>query len=160
MELVIIRHGQAASPGAYSRDSERPLTDVGHADTRRLGQRLLAAGLAPDHVFSSPYVRARETTENIVAAFDGVPVDHTERLVPHADPRELAQWGAKQAAGYGRVYLVGHLPLVGETVALLMGCAPHVPVIVPGTAVHLKLHSSRGPIGLMGMLQPQHTIEA
>ena len=157
MEIIIIRHGQAASPGLYGRDADRPLTDVGHADTLRLGQRLKEAGLIPDKVFSSPYVRARQTTDNLLEGLGRKKVHETDKLVPHGDPREVAQWSVSQATPDKRILLVSHLPLVAETIALMIGCAPHVPMMVPGTAVHLKLHSSRGPAGLAGMLQPIHT---
>ena len=58
-----MRHGKA-EPGLRGADHERALAAVGTRDARRLGRFLTSSGRAPDRVWSSSAVRARETAEH------------------------------------------------------------------------------------------------
>lgn len=76
-ELILVRHGQSLSNVAFpaadakglleaevsGRDAEVPLTEVGEEQAAAVGVWLasLPAGLVPQVVITSPYLRARET---------------------------------------------------------------------------------------------------
>lgn len=79
-ELLAVRHGQSTANAAFAaaeaagalsvpitdRDADLPLTRLGRAQSAALGSRLAAA--APDIVYCSPFRRARQTLDEILAA--------------------------------------------------------------------------------------------
>lgn len=60
--LLVLRHAKA-DPGGRHHDLDRDLVPRGEADARRLGERLAAAGQAPDVALVSPATRARRTLD-------------------------------------------------------------------------------------------------
>ncbi len=72
MELILVRHGQAAAQGIDAGDASRPLTERGHLQARAVGAVLANTGPQPDYLFSSPRLRARETALGIATAWEGV----------------------------------------------------------------------------------------
>lgn len=57
--LILMRHASAAAGGG--RDFDRRLTPRGQQEARQVGERLRAAGFAPDRVRSSSALRCCET---------------------------------------------------------------------------------------------------
>ena len=84
--LVVLRHGESArnvakdiakAAGKYSfdvglRDLETPLTKRGHEQARETG-RHLSGRYKFDVIYSSPYHRALQTSEDITSAFSSSP---------------------------------------------------------------------------------------
>jgi broad specificity phosphatase PhoE len=64
-ELLLVRHGQAA---AFEVDSDR-LTELGHLQSRKLGEYLLQQGLDFDEVVTGSLRRHRETEAAVSLAF-------------------------------------------------------------------------------------------
>ena len=94
--LILMRHASAGPAGAASDspdggpggdgDRTRPLTRLGLLEARRVGQRLLEQGPAPDRVLCSTARRCRETWEEVARAFEGeIAVDFDERLYNASD---------------------------------------------------------------------------
>jgi broad specificity phosphatase PhoE len=92
-DLVIrlVRHGEsAANIGKYDPQNEPdflvPLTERGHAQARAVGATLGRETLAAGLLYSSPYLRARETLRSIL---DGAGIAEGERaaLRIYEDPR-------------------------------------------------------------------------
>ncbi len=85
-ELWLVRHGESAANVAAStaerdgsdridipwRDADVPLSEAGAEQAAALGE-LLAAGAAPDVVWTSPYLRARSTAEIALARLSPAP---------------------------------------------------------------------------------------
>jgi len=63
--LILLRHGQSTfnHQRRFTGWSDAPLTERGRDEARMAGERLLAAGLVPDMVFTSALTRARDTAE-------------------------------------------------------------------------------------------------
>ena len=62
MTVYLVRHAKAGSRKAWSGDDElRPLSKAGKAQAHGLAKRLAGDGIT--RVFSSPYVRCRQTVE-------------------------------------------------------------------------------------------------
>ena len=70
MDLYLLRHGLAVplDPASFAKDSERPLTPEGRRKLEEVARAMVAMELAFDLVLSSPYLRARQTAELVVAA--------------------------------------------------------------------------------------------
>lgn len=114
MDLYLLRHGVAVRRGTpgYANDRNRPLTPEGRRRLASIAAGMRRLGLEFDAIFSSPYVRARETAE-VVARGLGMErhVTTSPLLAPDADRSRL--WSEietmlKRASA--RVLLVGHEP--------------------------------------------------
>ncbi|WP_230880749.1 MULTISPECIES: histidine phosphatase family protein [Planomonospora] len=109
--LIVLRHAKAAHrPGLA--DWERPLTERGEHDARRVGEVLAELGLRPDLVLCSPAARTRRTAE---LALPGASVEF-ERDVYEAYADDLLALLRRTGPDVGTLLLVGHNPGVHELV--------------------------------------------
>jgi phosphohistidine phosphatase len=114
MRLYLVQHGEAK---AEEEDPDRPLTDRGASDVRRVARHAAASGsVTITQVHHSGKTRARQTAEAWAEAL-GVPVAEADGLAPKDDP---AIWAARVTGEPGDVMLVGHLPHLGRLTALLV----------------------------------------
>lgn len=139
-DLLLLRHGIAAEPSADRPDAERPLTPRGEERTRAVLQRLVALELGCDQLLTSPLLRARQTAELAVAAGLAPALGVAEALAPGGDPLPLLE----QAAGVGRLLLVGHEPDLGNLAARLIG-APAGSLLLKKAGVALLQRQGPGP---------------
>jgi phosphohistidine phosphatase len=125
MEIYVLRHGTAETARAGSSDAVRALTKDGREKLGWVMERARAAGVAPAVILTSPYVRAVETAEMAAAALaPAAPMVRTEALVPDSTPEAI--WEEIRRRGEEpSVLLVGHEPLLGETISYLLA-APRV----------------------------------
>jgi phosphohistidine phosphatase len=121
-ELYLVRHGVAEERGdAWPDDSKRPLTSDGMTRMRKAARGLVRLGVSFDVILTSPFVRARQTAEILVGAFDPKPPLVTiDSLVPEGGYAAIVADLAKQARRT-RIALVGHEPGIGELAARLIG---------------------------------------
>ena len=122
MRLYVIRHGKAADEG-YRHDYDRPLTDEGRARMRRTAKAFAKrADGAPDRWWVSPLVRAVQTCEICLDAFDADGAcEVTRDLVPDAPVSVLVDAIAK--SGEASLALVSHEPLCSRLAEHLTGGA-------------------------------------
>lgn len=126
MLLHLLRHAHAGDPFTFQGpDAERPLTDKGQGQARRLGRFLADRKFVTDVVLSSPKVRARETAE-IVAGHLAMPVVIDERLGNGLDLAALEAILHDQHDPV-RPILVGHDPDLSELLSVL-SCTAGVPM--------------------------------
>jgi phosphohistidine phosphatase len=121
MDCILLRHGIAVEPDEWEgTDAERPLTHGGGEKTREALRGLLRLDVAPTHILSSPYVRARETAElarSVLAVRSGV--DIRSELVPEAHPGKLLTVLAGLPAD-ACVLCVGHEPNLGGAAGVML----------------------------------------
>jgi phosphohistidine phosphatase len=118
MQLVIVRHAEAAPGSPGMRDELRPLTPAGRKQARLLGLHLREQGIEPDTVVSSPFLRARETAAALAGLLGLGDPEVDERLAPGAAPAEIED----AARGRGEtVVVVGHQPDCGRAAAAITG---------------------------------------
>jgi len=130
MNLYLLRHGIAVELGerGSARDADRPLIPKGMRKVRAVAQALKSMEPEFDVIFSSPYVRARQTAEIVASAF-GVEkrLKLCEHLVPGGSLRRLIEFLNRLAPKPENVLLVGHEPSLSELTSLLVfgepGCA-------------------------------------
>jgi phosphohistidine phosphatase len=123
MRLFLVQHGEAK---AEEEDPERPLTDPGASDVRRVAGVAVATGtVAVERILHSGKTRARQTAETWGEAL-GVPVDEAEGLAPLDDP---SIWGKRITAETGNLMLVGHLPHLAKLAGLLVAGDAERPVV-------------------------------
>jgi phosphohistidine phosphatase len=117
----LVRHAHAGDPLSWAGpDAARPLTGKGRTQAARLGALLVAAGVRPERILSSPKVRARETADIVAAALDMSAV-LDERLAEECDLDELE--AVLTSSGAREVMIVGHDPYLSDLLTELLGAA-------------------------------------
>jgi len=116
--LYLIRHAHAVDAES---DAERPLSDRGREEARRLASFLLPTGqFRPEEGWHSPFVRARETAAILAAVLGWTfPLEIVPGLEPEDFPGRIA---ARLATTAQSVVIVGHNPhLTGLATLLVTG---------------------------------------
>ena len=114
-DLILWRHAEAENAGENEDDLDRPLTQRGEKQAARMAvwlDRQLPDGL---RVLASPARRTEQTAKAL-----GRKSKLRAELLPGGQPDELlelAQWPRSR----GAVLVVGHQPMLGQTVARLLG---------------------------------------
>ena len=121
MRVYLCRHAHALSGDP---DELRELSAEGVEQARALGERLAAREDAPRVVLSSPFLRARQTANELGQAL-GVEVRVDEALAPGATAETLAR---ALEGEEGPVAAVGHQPDCSEIAYAVIGRDPGFPV--------------------------------
>lgn len=154
MHIYLMRHGSAANGKPGMDDSLRPLTPEGEEDVRRVA-RLAAAVMRPGAVWSSPYLRARQTAEIVMRELRiAEPLVTTGVLTPEAEPAEA--WNEIRGQRHdGSLLLVGHQPLFSALAAYFMGFPDAAIGFDTATLGCIEIHGfNREPRGLLKWLLP------
>jgi phosphohistidine phosphatase len=107
--LYLLRHGDADHPGkpTWKSDSERPLTQSGIEKMRLEALGIKTLGLSFNAVISSPFLRARQTADQVAALY-GLDVVESDLLEPGASFKDLARVVKKTSGEH--IMVVGHAP--------------------------------------------------
>jgi phosphohistidine phosphatase len=117
--LLLLRHAKSDWSGSQP-DHGRPLAARGRAAAPQLGHYLARHGLVPDRVLCSTAVRARETWELLVGAFDAPPpVSFLDNLYD-VDAKALLAVVKQTPADVHSLLLIGHNPGIEDLAALLI----------------------------------------
>ena len=123
MNVFILRHAIAVERGTkgYADDSKRPLTAEGEKEIFIKTVEMQRRGLKFDLIFSSPYVRAKQTA-TIVAVTHHIKssrIIYTKNLLPNANFRDLC----KEINAHSKLknfLLVGHEPHLSQLISYLL----------------------------------------
>jgi phosphohistidine phosphatase len=113
VKLYLIRHGEAVNGKTY--DESRQLTERGKERAQLAANWLAKIVEGPISIWTSPYVRTRQTAEPIAKALDAKIIPH-QCLTPDMTPQGVLDELVYESQN---VVLVTHLPLVGRLAALL-----------------------------------------
>jgi phosphohistidine phosphatase len=116
--LVILRHAKTANPEGVI-DTDRPLTQRGHADAAAAGAWLARHDYAVDVVLCSPSRRTRETWHEVALALESAPTVRYESQVYAASARELLKVVRSAPDDASTALLVGHNPGLSELSIIL-----------------------------------------
>ncbi|MGE4240413.1 SixA phosphatase family protein [Ramlibacter sp.] len=114
MDLILWRHAEAEEPGEGQGDLERALTPRGEKQAARVAAWLDRQLVDGTRVLCSPARRCEQTALAL-----GRKYKVRDELAPDAtveDVLEAAQWPAARHP----VLIVGHQPVLGETIARLL----------------------------------------
>lgn len=127
MLIFVMRHGVAVDRDDpdYPDDFSRPLTKKGSKRTHDICRGLLELDTQVDAIFSSPYLRCRQTADIAVTElnYSGQPVVETRNLAPAAGHLGIIQEVVSSAAQ--SVLLVGHQPDLSELISHLIAGDSH-----------------------------------
>ncbi len=150
MDLYLVRHGQAKSPGD---DPERGLTDLGMKQAHSTARWAAAAGACVTQIFHSGKKRAKETagifSQELRPSRGLVPA---QGLMPNDDVVPTAEL---VEAGGESLMIVGHLPFLPRLASLMVaGDSERVGFAFMEAAV-LCLHRSQGRWYVRWMVTPE-----
>ncbi len=149
--LVLMRHGVAEddNPGG---DGARRLTDEGLERAGRAARGLVALGVRPGLVVTSPLVRCRQTAELVAGAAD-CPLVEDMRLAPGMSASDLLDVVIEHPEA-DVILACTHQPGLTYALADIAGCG-HIGFARPGAAV-LELDAPRPGAGrLVAVLPPR-----
>jgi len=115
MRLYLVRHGEATSE---SENPERPLTEQGRSDAKKVANFIKMAGVQVSHIWHSSKRRAKETAEIMGEALrpDGG-IAQVDNLKPNDPPEAIMD---KIGDVSDDLMIVGHLPHLGNLVSLVL----------------------------------------
>src|SRR5262245_42487168 len=123
MDVYLIRHAEAKPLGedGITEDENRPLTEAGEGQARKLAASLQRQGVHLGALLTSPLVRARQTAEAMLRQWS-LPAPELQLcdfLAPGFKPKKLSRFLRDLSAD--TVGLVGHMPDLGEYAGWLIG---------------------------------------
>lgn len=153
-EVLLMRHAKSVRDAPVPRDRDRPLAPRGERAATAMGVALARMGAAPDHVITSPAVRA-ETTARLAAEAGewDVPIDIVEALYGGGTTAVIEAMAS--APPVERLLLMGHEPTCSAAVATLVGGGNHR--MVTAAVACVEVTRLRRPAGgsLVWMLRPR-----
>jgi phosphohistidine phosphatase len=120
MHLYFLRHGEADWPDWNKPDDDRPLTERGKKEMKKVAAFLGRLDLSLDRVITSPLPRAKQTAEVVAKQFE-LELQEDELLEPGFGSAELKQL-LKKYPGES-IMVVGHEPDFTETISALTGAS-------------------------------------
>jgi phosphohistidine phosphatase len=152
MELLILRHAEA-EPYAAS-DSQRALTPRGIVQARLVGNFCLSAGLLPEVILTSPYVRTVETARYFAEVSGSSEAIHCQWMGCGMSP-EMACDGLSDFEKMDRVLMIGHEPDLGCLIGHLLGIGGEGAIRVrKASLISVSLHRVRRGAGELQFLLP------
>jgi phosphohistidine phosphatase len=148
MELFLMRHADAGRPDPlrYPDDHQRPLSERGNREHRRLARALMPVLQPLDRILSSPLLRARQTADLVA-----------EALQCPARVEETAILGSECTVGRfigllenhprdARMLCVGHEPAMSRLAAVFLdGDGLSTIAFVPGSVLGLTFAGHPAP---------------
>jgi phosphohistidine phosphatase len=136
MELLIVRHAIAFERDRqrWRDDGARPLSPAGIRRARKAAAGLKGFSKAPDQLFTSPLVRARQTAQILTDIAGWPQAEEAVELAPgEPAPAVLTLLGKYHSK---RVAVVGHQPGLGALLTLcLLGSGKTLPVEIKKNAI-------------------------
>lgn len=151
MKLYLLQHGDAV-PESVSPD--RPLSEKGRLDMRRLAKFVGWSAVKVNRVFHSGKSRARQSAEIVASEVTDHGVPEVMAGLNPNDP--VAPLVEQVDGGAEDTLLVGHMPFLGRLAAQLVCGNQEISVIAfrPGTLVCLERDDS-GRWAVAWMLRPE-----
>lgn len=121
--VLILRHAKSDWGDPNKTDFDRPLAKRGLEDVPRMGEVLARFECIPDRILASPAQRAKQTAQLVAKACGYQKTIQWEDSFYGGSSPDLIAALQQLPDTVERVMLIGHNPILEETVATL--CTPH-----------------------------------
>lgn len=143
MEIYLVRHAEAVEQAEGVEDGTRWLTKKGRKVMQKAACRLHRKRVRPDRIITSPLTRAVQTAELLMAEVGShAELSADSRLAPESTAEQVVEL-IQSCQKIDSIMLVGHEPLLSQTVALLVG-KDRVAGLGKGTCICLELRLKPG----------------
>lgn len=118
MNLYFVRHGTALD---HRNDEKRELSPTGRRQARKLGRFLQKSGVSFGAAYSSPLIRARQTSEILLGITNDNPpieLNFAGAMLNATTVDDFNDWLTQ--LGDGDILLVGHEPSLSERICSLL----------------------------------------
>jgi phosphohistidine phosphatase len=118
--LLILRHAKAVPKDPDLSDHDRPLDDIGKKDALRMGKLIKDKDIIPCFIMSSTALRAKITAELVANGcnYEGdIILDNS--LYEANKPKDYLAILETLSEKYSSVLIVGHNPVIEETIQML-----------------------------------------
>jgi phosphohistidine phosphatase len=141
MQLYLLRHANADTHAPT--DGERPLSDKGFEQARRIGRFCAKNAILPELILASPLLRTCQTAELVAKELKSGGFEVASFLASGMDP-QTAVHELQAYRRLSRVMLVGHEPDISLLIAGLLGLHNHSQVhIRKGSLTSLQVTAWR-----------------
>jgi phosphohistidine phosphatase len=147
MRVYILRHATAEARGPGVSDAQRQLTPEGKQELKAVLRQAHAAGVSPEAILTSPWLRALETAQMAGKALRCERVVETRALLPDVPPAQVlkeirAVRNGKRSAN--QVMVAGHEPQLSRLAAFLLE-APLALDLKKGALLRIDIQEKQGP---------------
>jgi phosphohistidine phosphatase len=159
--LYIVRHGEAEP--MTKADELRQLTEHGKWEAKRTALWLKTQVASFDYVYASPYIRAQQTKDIILAR--GIEAQNEEvidALTPEGDAKRVTDYvlaniddNYKDAKKDTNIICVSHMPLVSYFIGELTG---YTPIMATAGVAKIKLDLDKWNGLLETLLAPEQML--
>ena len=119
MRIYLVRHATASYDAPT--DEERQLTKEGYSEAELAGQSLHALGIHPDHIFSSPLIRALQTADSLAHSLHLAKKVKVLKELANDHPVSALLRVLQPYHKDSELVLVGHEPSLSEHLAAFLG---------------------------------------
>ena len=135
--IMLLRHAKSSHDDSSLKDFDRPLAKRGRKDAPRMGRFINQVDVLPGHIVSSPAKRAQQTTELLIesAELSSSVISWNENLYYGGGARDYLTAIHNAPGDTDDILLVGHNPLLEETVSLLCNGEGSYTVRMPTAAL-------------------------
>ena len=121
MQIFVMRHGEASF--FADTDAERTLSEQGRLEAELMGKWMNKMTIAPDWLWVSPYVRAEQTSQAVLAMLAEKPAEIITQamITPSGSAEQVRDLldGELAVRSIDQLLIVSHMPLVSYLVAEL-----------------------------------------
>lgn len=121
--ILLLRHGKSDQGADYEGDHNRPLSEHGYTQSRKIGRFLADTNQVPDVVLVSTAVRTRHTAETVMQAGGWAAEMKAMRSLYLPEPKDVLSALHGVSDGAGIVLIVCHQPATGAVIGGLIGGA-------------------------------------
>ncbi len=142
MKIFIIRHGNASPVSENYNEENRPLTEKGELEAKKLGQYYLKLGIKFDVIWSSPFVRAIQTKDNIFCSINYINYKVVDELKPWENSDYILRLIRSEYKETKILGIVGHQPQIGKILSKMFNISKDFIDIQPSTSIEIEMFKS------------------
>lgn len=143
MKICLLRHAEAEARGPGGSEGGRQLTANGRRELRAVLKVAREAGVEPEAILTSPWIRAADTARAAGAELKCEQLIETKSLLPDVLPSQI--WGEiRSLRPLKEIMVVGHEPHLSRFAAFLL----EVPVAIDmkkAAMVRIEVQDREGP---------------
>ena len=143
MKIYLLRHGTAEPRGPGVPEAARALTPEGRTEIRAVAKQASQAGVSPQLILSSPFVRALETARIAGKALGCDRIFETKSALPDLPPAQI--WSEiREHRDAKEIMVAGHEPHLSRLAAFLLE-APLDIDMKKGALLRIDVEDHDGP---------------